>query len=158
MNSILVRFARASDLDAICRVEDDSFSQPYPHKLIAKLLRDHPETSFIAEFPPGTIVGYCVAAEKGRSAHLISIGVLPEYRRQGFATALIERLIANLNPKTRELRLEVRQDNTEAIMLYQELGFKNVELIESYYEDGSTAVKMLLTLEDTHALSRNNAE
>jgi len=89
---------------------------------------------------------------------LISIGVISEYRRQGFATALIERLIANLNPRTRELRLEVRQDNTEAIMLYQELGFKNVELIESYYEDGSTAVKMLLTLEDTHALSRNNAE
>ena len=158
MNPILVRFARASDLEAICRVEDDSFSRPYPHKLIAKLLRDHTQTFFVAEFPPGTIVGYCVAAEKGSSAHLISIGVISEYRRQGFATALIERLIASLNPKTRELRLEVRQDNTEAIMLYQELGFKNVELIESYYEDGSTAVKMLLTLEDAHALSRNNAE
>jgi ribosomal protein S18 acetylase RimI-like enzyme len=92
------------------------------------------------------------------SAHLISIGVRREYRRRRFGTALIEKLIGNLNPSVKELRLEVRQDNAEAITLYKGLGFKYVETVENYYEDGSNAVKMLLNIEGRLISSRNRAK
>jgi len=151
LNNILVRFASKQDLEAIYGVEDESFSDPYPHDLIAKLLRDCPNTFFVAEYSPATIAGYCVASEKGKSAHLISIGVLRKYRRRGIGTALIQRLLANLSPTVKELRLEVKRDNREAIVLYEELGFKQVGLIENYYQDGSTALKMLFGLQDKDA-------
>ena len=147
-----VRSASRQDLETICEIEDESFSEPYPHDLIAKLLHDCPNTFFVAEYPPGTIVGYCVAAEKGKSAHLISIGVLRRHRRRGFGRALIQRLLANLNPRVEELRLEVKRDNGAAINLYEELGFKQIGSIDNYYQDGSTAVKMLLKLKETRAL------
>jgi ribosomal-protein-alanine N-acetyltransferase len=149
LNSVLVRFASKHDLEAIYGVEDESFSDPYPHNLIAKLLRDCPTTFFVAECSPGIIAGYCVASEKGKSAHLISIGVLRMYRRRGVGTALIQRLLASLNARVKELRLEVKRDNREAIVLYEELGFKQVGLIDHYYQDGSTAVKMTLALKGT---------
>jgi ribosomal-protein-alanine N-acetyltransferase len=114
--------------------------------LLAKFLRGHPGGFFVAEVPSGTIVGYCVASEDGDSAHLISIGVLREYRRRRVGTALIQALLENVSPKVRELRLEVKQGNAEAIKLYKDLGFRQVNLIENYYEDGSPALKMRLTL------------
>ena len=132
----------------ICLVEDDSFSEPYPHDLIANLLRDCPSGFFVAETPAGTIVGYCVAAEKGNGAHLISIGVLRECRRRGIGTALIRVLLANLNPRVKELRLEVKEGNREAIKLYEAMGFRKVGSIRDYYEDGSAAVEMHLTIDE----------
>jgi ribosomal-protein-alanine N-acetyltransferase len=159
LNPVHIRFANEGDLNGISLVEDNSFSEPYPPHLIAKLLRDYPGSFFVAEHPPGTIVGYCVAAERGKSAHLISIGVLREYRRRGVATALIQRLLTTLNSQVKELRLEVKQGNREAITLYEALGFKQVESVENYYEDGSTAVKMLRRIGETQAgSSRSGAE
>ena len=150
LNPIQIRLAREADLKSISLVEDGSFSEPYPRGLIASLLRECPDSFLVAEWPPGTVVGYCVAAENGKSAHLISIGVLQEYRRRGVGTALVRRLLASLSSKVKEVRLEVKEGNTEAIMLYEKMGFKQVDSIQNYYEDGSTAARMLLTMDETH--------
>jgi ribosomal-protein-alanine N-acetyltransferase len=159
VDPVNIRFASQSDLKGIYLVEDDSFSEPYSHDVIAKLLRDCPSSFLVAEYPPGTIIGYCVATEKGKSGHLISIGVLREYRRQGVGTRLIQRLLIALGSRVKELRLEVKQSNTEAVTFYEELGFKQGEFIENYYEDGSTAVKMLRKVDEAHAWpSRSRAK
>jgi ribosomal-protein-alanine N-acetyltransferase len=115
---------------------------------MAKFLRAYPDSFLVAEVPLGGIVGYCVASEEGKSAHLISIGVLREFRRRGVGTELIQALVGNLGSAVRELRLEVKQGNTEAIRLYEGLGFREVSLIENYYADGSPALKMRFTLRD----------
>ena len=148
LNPIQIRGAREKDLVGICQVEDGSFSKPYPHDLIANLLRDCAGSFFVAEYTPGTIVGYCVAAEEERSAHLISLGVLRQYRRSGIGTALVRRLIANLNSTVKEVWLEAKENNREAIKLYEKMGFKQMSTLQNYYEDGSSAVEMLLTIED----------
>jgi ribosomal-protein-alanine N-acetyltransferase len=154
LNSFQIRIGKQADLRGICLVEEDSFSEPYPHGLIARLLQDCPNGFFVAERHPGTIIGYCVATENERSAHLISIGVLREYRRHGVGTALVRRLLSSLGSRLEELRLEVKEGNVEAIKLYDEIGFKQVERIPNYYEDRATAVKMALTLHQDAELSR----
>jgi ribosomal-protein-alanine N-acetyltransferase len=126
--------------------------------LLAKLLRDYPDSFLVAEATPETIVGYCVASHEGGSAHLISIGVLREYRRRGIGRELIQALLGNLSSAVAELRLEVKQGNTEAIKLYQGLGFREVNCIENYYEDGSPALKMRLTLNDKLQEGRREAK
>ena len=57
-------------------------------------------------------------------------------------------MLGNFGSAVRELRLEVKQGNTEAIKLYEGLGFRQVNFIENYYEDGSPALKMRFTLRD----------
>ena len=127
-------------------MENSSFTDPYPHGLIDRLLRDCSDSFLVAESPPGTIVGYCVAAVMGRDAHLISLAVLPACRRRGIGEALMRRLFVCLSSRVNKLRLEVKQGNGEAITLYESLGFRRLESIPNYYEDGATAVKMMLTI------------
>jgi len=154
LNPIRIRLAKPADLYAIYHIEESSFSEPYPHSLLSKLLRDFPNSYLVAEIDRGTIVGYCVASDDGDFAHLISIGVLLKYRRRGVGTALIQELLEKLRLRVRELRLEVNQRNAEAIKLYEDLGFKRTSVIENYYADGSPAVKMELTI---HATSDNQS-
>lgn len=42
------------------------------------------------------------------------------------------------------IRLEVREDNTQAIRLYRALGFGLCGSIDGYYEDGARALRMAL--------------
>jgi len=142
-----IRLATKGDLDAICRLEDDSFSDPYPRTLLSRLLREHAKNFFVAEIPSGKVVGYCVCVRDGKVAHLISIGVLSEYRKRGVGAVLIEHLLAQLGSTARELWLEVNTHNDEAVRLYERFGFEKVMVIENYYSDGSSALRMQLPLD-----------
>jgi len=149
MNGVQVRRATRNDLESICQIEDASFSEPYPRALMVRLLRDHPTGFFVAEISSGKIVGYCVYSKEGKLAHLLSIGVLQEYRRRKIATSMIQTLLEQLSSRVRELWLEVNTTNDEAVKFYEGLGFNRVMIIENYYSDGSHALRMRLSLDDT---------
>lgn len=149
MTSFHVRPATKNDLPLICTVEVDSFPDPYPAALMARLQRTHSESFFVAENPSSELVGYCVASEKEGSAHLISIGVLREHRRKGVGAALLETLLVWLNERrVEELWLEVNTGNNAAINFYERFGFARVMTIENYYADGSPAAKMMLPMRE----------
>jgi len=148
MNSFRVRAATQDDLPAIYQIEDASFSDPYPHRLLARLLNDKSNDFLVAEMEIGRVVGYCVASKESGIAHLLSIGVLLEYRERGVGTALVRKLLENAGPGVKGMTLEVKKGNYEAIRLYESLGFKPVEVIAGYYSDGSAAVKMQLNIHD----------
>ena len=101
----------------------------------------------VAEEAPDKLVGYCVSSIEGRMAHLISIAVLTESRRKGVATSLVRDLIEYLEARrVDELWLEVKQENKEAIKLYEKFGFAKVMILENYYSDGSPALRMRMSL------------
>jgi ribosomal-protein-alanine N-acetyltransferase len=81
------------------------------------------------------------AAERRKGEDLgwiATIGVLPEYRRRGIATALLETSEKSLN--VARIRLNVRASNHEAICLYRHLGFQEVSLWPAYYLDKEDAL------------------
>ncbi len=142
-----IRTALPTDLRAVSLIEDDSFPAPYPPELFEKLLQEHGDSFFIAEEGSGKTVGYCLATRDGRFAHLISIAVLREHRRKGVAGALLQQLLKYL-PRhgVDELWLEVNTGNKEAIGLYTKFGFLKIMILENYYSDGASAVRMRLGL------------
>jgi len=74
---------------------------------------------------------------------LISIAVVTEGRRKGVATALLKNLIEYLEAhRVEELWLEVKQNNKEAIKLYEKFDFAGIMVLENYYSDGSAALRM----------------
>jgi len=78
---------------------------------------------------------------------LISIAVLTEGRRKGVATALLKNLIEYLQARSvEELWLEVKQDNKEAIKLYEKFSFASMMVLENYYSDGSAALRMRMSV------------
>gem|GEM_PF-300931 len=146
MKSLRIRPASATDLQVICLIEDNSFSDPYPSHLLKRLLDEIGNNFLVAENGNGALVGYCVSSIEGRLAHLISIAVLTEGRRKGVATALLKNLIEYLEAhRVEELWLEVKQDNKEAIKLYEKFDFASMMVLENYYSDGSAALRMRMS-------------
>ena len=149
LNSFLVRTATANDLPAISAIEIDSFTDPYPPALMERLQRDNPGNFFVAENNSSKIVGYCVASEKEEFAHLISIGVLREYRRKRVGVALLKTLLAWLSQRrVEEVWLEVKAGNGAAMKFYEQFGFEIMKRIENYYSDGSPALRMRLLMKE----------
>lgn len=71
---------------------------------------------------------------------IATIGVLPEYRRQGIGRKLLHACESQL--KTARLKLSVRTSNRIAITLYEQEGYRTVDIWKAYYNDGENAIVM----------------
>ena len=75
-------------------------------------------------------------------AEIITIGVNPDMRRQGIASAMIVIIEKNIkNQGVKKIFLEVASNNTPAQKLYENCGFGTVGLRPKYY-DGIDAILM----------------
>ncbi len=93
------------------------------------------------------VVGYAGAWNTGSDFSIISVAVTKEYRKQGIAVRLLNRLI--LEAKKREIysiSLEVSEKNEPAINLYKKLGFITTNVRKSYYKNNTAAYIMWLYL------------
>lgn len=70
--------------------------------------------------------GNAIEQQSGdRQTHIFLLYVKPDYRHQGIATALLEKIHAYAIEKgDRQISLMVYQHNLEAIQLYQKLGYQ----------------------------------
>lgn len=84
-------------------------------------------------------VVYRIAADE---AEIITIGVNPEMRRNGIASAMINIIEKNIkNQGVKKIFLEVASTNKPAQKLYENFGYKTVGLRPKYY-DGVDAILM----------------
>lgn len=121
-------------------IERESFKAPYPQDYLEKLAKICPKTFLVASVN-GYPVGYVVAYVEGKIAHIISLAINPKWRRKGIG----ERLMLGMTECVRksgvvEIRLEVREANTEALKLYEKLGYRIFNKIDNYYDDGESAI------------------
>jgi ribosomal-protein-alanine N-acetyltransferase len=88
----------------------------------------------------GELVGFaaCDVRQAQNTAWIATIGVLPEYRRQGIGAALLQACESRLGVGS--IRLSVRRSNQTAIRLYERLGYQQVGAWAGYYEDGEDAL------------------
>ena len=90
----------------------------------------------------GKMAGF-IAGDWRRSdnvAWISTVGVFPEYRRQGIGRALIEACEQRLDG--RSIRLSVRASNRQAIRLYESLGYFHLGTWPEYYQGGEDALVM----------------
>ena len=71
-------------------------------------------------------------------AWIATIGVLPDYQRQGIASLLLDECEGRLNVS--RIRLSVRQGNIPAIRLYESFGYQLIDKWVKYYQDGADAL------------------
>ena len=142
-----VRRVRKEDMPRIYEIEKNSFSHPYPPRLIDLLFERNRQAFFVAEVDD-RVVGYAVAAVEAHDVgHVISVAVSSEMRRRGVGKALMRRLIQELKEiGVSVIRLEVEKDSIAAQKMYKGLGFEVTGVIKDYYESGGDAYVMTLSL------------
>ncbi len=71
------------------------------------------------------------------------LAVSGDLRRRGVGTMLMSRFMEESYKKgTRVVTLEVRKNNDAALSFYNKLGFRRVDVIKNYYNDGEDAYQM----------------
>ena len=139
---MLIRMVNPGDISQILAVEHESFQHPYPVDIITFLYEKYRDTFLVVE-QGGIILGYIAGISSWREGHIVSLAVLPSWRRKGIATTLVEELCHILKGKGKKrVKLEVRMSNTAAIALYKTLGFEKQKIVKNYYENGEDAVLM----------------
>ena len=80
-------------------------------------------------------------------AYVDNIAVDENYRKRGFATAIINKMIEYcLEKKASLITLEVRESNSAAIALYEKMGFEKVGVRKNFYS-APTENAILYTLQ-----------
>ena len=113
----------------------EEFSSPTRHFVVA-LDEQHSIIGYAGVFAPGATV-----------ADILTVGVVPEHRGKGIATALMA-LITDwaLSQGSTAMILEVKVDNAEAIGLYESLGYSKLNVRKDYFGAGLDAQVMRLEL------------
>ena len=154
----IFRRADPSDLIPVMEINLKTLPEHYSDYFYESLLAEVPEAFIVAEIG-GRHVGYIMCkTEYGfsnfkklgfvKKGHVVSIAVLEEFRKKGIGKALVEESIKGVKiKKCDEFYLEVRCSNTEAVRLYEKLGFVIKQQLNAYYRDGEDAYLMAIELE-----------
>jgi ribosomal-protein-alanine acetyltransferase len=142
--SYIIRKAATADLDDLVALEELCFdSDRLSRRSFRKLVAAPTADCFVA-IAGDRLVGYAlVLLRRGTGlARLYSIAVTPDCRGSGIARSLIEHAETAAFDRDRVLlRLEVRDDNHNAIRLYESLGYRRIGRYLSYYEDATDAIR-----------------
>jgi [ribosomal protein S18]-alanine N-acetyltransferase len=141
---LAVRNGIVDDLDAIARLERDSFPQDQvSRRSLACFLRAAHKPVIVAVMD-GELAGYALLSlrKDSRAVRIYSIAVDPRFARRGAALALLQACekYARSHRKA-ALTLEVRYDNAPAIALYEKWGFRQFGEHKDYYSDGAAALR-----------------
>lgn len=88
----------------------------------------------------GRMVGFVAGEVKAREevGWITTIGVLPAYRRQGIAAALLAACEQSMHMP--RVRLSVRRSNLPAIQMYARFGYVKIDVWPGYYNGGEDAL------------------
>ncbi len=153
-----IRRCEKEDIPSVIEINLKTLPEHYSDYFYYEILADHPETFLVAELR-GVLVGYIMCrVEYGfsqvkrlalaRKGHVVSVAVDDEHRGKGIGTSLIAAAHSEMAKKSAtECYLEVRVSNTEAIALYERLGYKVSGRLDAYYRDGEGALVMVTKVE-----------
>ena len=134
--------ATIRDLNALRKLENTCFEKDAWSMFDLVAVLTFPDVVRLKAVKNSQMVGF-VAGDPRPSqgfSWIATIGVLPAYQRQGIGRALLHACEAQL--KTPRLRLSVRTSNQAAITLYEQEGYRTIDIWKAYYDDGEDAIVM----------------
>jgi ribosomal-protein-alanine N-acetyltransferase len=153
LGTLELRKFSTNDLKKVVEINQACLPENYTDFFFLDLYRRFPETFVVAE-ENGEVIGYILCRiETGLSnlgfggiikkGHIVSVAVMPKYRRRGVGEALVTKAIEGMRLYgAKQCYLEVRLTNEAAVNLYKKLGFQVTRTIHGYYADGENAYVM----------------
>ncbi|HEU4689804.1 MAG TPA: ribosomal protein S18-alanine N-acetyltransferase [Vicinamibacterales bacterium] len=124
------------DLEAVLAIDAESFLRPWTRHMYEAELANTTVTRIFGIAIDGRIVGYCASWVLPGELHINNLAVLPDYRRQGLARALLAEVLAEAGRLgCTRATLEVRRSNHAARQLYEGIGFSVHGVRRDYYSD-----------------------
>lgn len=165
-SSISIRNIGPFDLGRLARLHRNCFEEAWSRADLAHLLAIPGGFGLIARVYDGGLagldgmrgVGFALCRVVRDESELLSIGVMPAYRKRGVARALLHTSMERcLRAGADNMFLEVAVDNPAAQQLYDETGFERVGSRPDYYQraDGSRVTAYTMRSHLTEACARS---
>ena len=146
--AVLVRMALPADAASLAAIHASCFTRAWDEAAMVQFLGVPGCLTLIAsarEDAPAQ--GFLIARAASDEAEVLTLSVLPAYRRQGLARALLAALVQELRRSGgKRLFLEVEDGNEAALGLYRSFGAEAVGRRPGYYEHGADAAIFSLAL------------
>jgi [ribosomal protein S18]-alanine N-acetyltransferase len=154
----MIRRITPADCDAIAALEARLFATALdPPRLMAlqtnpvfwgfvDLLpdQDQPEST-LADDLNSYLGGYLLATIIDDEAEILSIGVAPDWQRQGVGKRLLQRFFDyGASRNMAKAVLEVAEDNVPALGLYRDYGFAEFGRRKNYYKQGNQKIDAIM--------------
>jgi ribosomal-protein-alanine N-acetyltransferase len=151
LNSCLIRCFKPADIKEVIDVNHECLLENYPDQFFLGL-HHHAPKSFLVAVIGDRVIGYIMCRIERKWAgynqimggHIISLAVIPEHKRSGVGTRLIEASVKAMKSYgVDEVNLEMRTTSEEALLFYKKHGFKIKKTMKKYYKDGTDAYYMI---------------
>ena len=144
--SLIIRGMTIDDVPAAHEIDKSSFTLPWPERSLRFEVSNNPVARCWAAELDGRVVGMLVLWMIIDEAHIATLAVHPDFRRQGIAKQLLVIALEKASEEgAQSALLEVRAGNEAAQTLYQKYGFEVVGRRERYYKDNNEDA-VLMTL------------
>ncbi len=135
---LIVRPALKSDVDDIYVIEKQSFTDAWTKEAFHNELENNEIAHYYVVEEDGVVVAYIGYWKILDQGHITNIAVLPEYRKNGIAKLLINKIFEDSKiTGVSSYTLECRVSNKPAITLYESFGFESCGIRPNYYIDNN---------------------
>jgi ribosomal-protein-alanine N-acetyltransferase len=136
------------DLDEVRRIENETFSDPWPRAAFEDDVRSDLTYCPVARDESGELVAYANLMIFADESHLTNIAVAPPRRRCGIGKHMMDHLIEKAKASgCLAMFLDVRASNESAISFYRKYEFSELYRRKLYYRNPpEDAIVMVLPL------------
>jgi len=151
-SGVLIERATWRDLSTLLSLEKDCFGRDAWPWIDCLAALTFPEIVRLKAVCEDRTIGFVIGDRRRRESlgWIASIGIHPDFRRQGIGRRLL--LACEEQLAMPRLRLTLRDSNRNAKSLYQNCGYVEVDVWSQYYADGENGIvmeKTIRTLENT---------
>lgn len=144
-DSLTIRRADSCDAEDIAAISAKCFDEAWTADGLRKDIGNDKVSFYLAAEHTGSMIGYMGSWMILEEAHVITVGVDPEFRNRKVASTMMlcffrEAVRRGVHWST----LEVDEDNLSAIRLYEKFGYKTVSVRKNYYGEGRDGLLMWL--------------
>lgn len=121
------------DLPVVSDIERRAYDFPWSHGVFRDcLLAGY--TCIVLE-RENRVVGYAILSVAAGEAHVLNLCVDPDYRSLGYGDRLLDEVLLRARlASVKEVFLEVRPSNVNALALYRKKGFRQIASRRAYYQ------------------------
>lgn len=132
---LTIRPLTREDIAQVCELEEMAFSMPWKEADFLAMLVN-PDALYLVAEEDGVIAASCGLRHIVGEGDISNVVVRPQYRRRGIARCMLTKLIEEGKERfgITAYTLEVRKNNTDAVFLYEELGFVTEGIRKNFYE------------------------
>ena len=138
LGTITIRPMTEADVPAVSRLDERSFTLPWPKRAFENELANPMARCWVADYadPQPVLIAALILWIILDEAHIATLACDEHYRQRGIAKVMMAHAMLNAYEEgTVTSLLEVRRSNEAALALYQSTGFYTAGVRKKYYSD-----------------------